>query len=169
MNNFYILGSTNYRVKKDVRLTYSPINIKEMTSYPIVVEQTYNAPVTKVWKALTDKEQMKQWYFDLAAFKPEVGFEFSFTGGTEERSYVHLCKITEVELERKLTHTWVYEGFEGTSYVTWELAAVGEKTSIKLTHTGLETFPQDNKDFARENFVGGWNHIVGISLKEFVE
>jgi hypothetical protein len=40
---------------------------------------------------------------------------------------------------------------------------------LKLTHEGLETFPASNTDFAKENFVAGWTHIVGTSLKEFVE
>ena len=30
---------------------------------------------------------MKQWYFDLAEFKPEVGFKFQFMGGTEDNQY----------------------------------------------------------------------------------
>jgi len=44
----------------------------------VVIERTFNAPVERVWKALTDVEQMRQWYFDLKEFKPEVGFEFQF-------------------------------------------------------------------------------------------
>ncbi len=44
-----------------------------MKTEPFVIERTYNAPISKVWKAITDKEEMKEWYFDLAEFKPEVG------------------------------------------------------------------------------------------------
>ena len=40
-----------------------------MKEAPIVIEQTVNAPVSKVWQAITDKNQMKQWYFDLKEFK----------------------------------------------------------------------------------------------------
>ncbi len=43
-----------------------------MNTEPFVIEQTYNAPVSKVWKAITDKDDMKQWYFNLAEFKPEL-------------------------------------------------------------------------------------------------
>ena len=49
-----------------------------MKQDPFVIERTCNAPVEKVWKALTDKDQMKKWYFDLPAFKAEKGFEFEF-------------------------------------------------------------------------------------------
>ncbi|HRG88609.1 MAG TPA: SRPBCC domain-containing protein, partial [Chitinophagales bacterium] len=61
---------------------------------PFVIERLLNAPVALVWKAISNKEEMKKWYFDLAAFKPEVGFEFSFTAGSETKQYLHLCKVT---------------------------------------------------------------------------
>jgi len=51
-----------------------------MTHEPLIIERSYNASVEKVWQAITDKEQMKQWYFDVSDFKPEVGFEFTFNG-----------------------------------------------------------------------------------------
>ena len=140
-----------------------------MKTEPIVFERTYNAPVNKVWQAITDRDQMKQWYFDLAEFRPEVGFEFEFTGGPEDRTYLHKCQITEVVTNKRLTYSWRYEGYEGKSFVTFELFDEGDKTRLNLTHEGLNTFPSENKDFAKENFVGGWTTIIGTSLKEFVE
>ena len=109
---------------------------------PFTIERTYRASVANVWNALTDKKAMKQWYFDLSEFKPVVGFEFKFAGqGHKGEKYMHLCKITEVVAEKKLTYSWQYEGYEGMSYVTFELIPAGNKTKVKLTHTGLETFP----------------------------
>jgi uncharacterized protein YndB with AHSA1/START domain len=139
-----------------------------MSAQPFVIERVYNAPIAKVWQAITDAKKMKEWYFDLPEFKPVVGFEFSFTGGSEEKTYVHLCRVTEVIEGHKLAHTWKYEGYEGSSEVIWELFDEGDKTKVILTHIGLETFPP-LKDFARASFTAGWNHIVGISLKEYVE
>lgn len=133
------------------------------------IERIFNAPIQSVWSAITEKEQMKQWYFDLHEFKPEVGFEFSFTGGTEEKSYLHLCKITEVIPGRKLTHSWQYDGYEGNSFVTFELFEEGAHTRLKLTHAGLESFPQSNPDFARKNFEAGWTDILGTYLKNYLE
>jgi len=140
-----------------------------MNNEPLVVERTYHAPVAKVWKAITNKTEMKKWYFDLEDFKPEVGFEFTFEGGTPERTYLHLCRITDVIIGKKLTHTWKYEGYEGLSYVTWELFSEGDDTRVRLTHTGLETFPSSITDFAKTNFEEGWNSILGTSLKKYLE
>ena len=35
---------------------------------PVKVEVLLNAPVKQVWSAITDKEKMKPWYFDLEEF-----------------------------------------------------------------------------------------------------
>ena len=141
-----------------------------MNNPPFVIERTYHAPTEKVWRALTDKNEMKKWYFDLKEFKPEVGFEFQFTGGTEEGTqYLHRCKITEVIPGKKITYSWRYEGYEGISYVTFELFPEGNETKLKLTHEGLETFPKSNPDLAKENFVQGWTEILGIALRKYLE
>jgi uncharacterized protein YndB with AHSA1/START domain len=137
---------------------------------PYVIERTYNAPVAKVWKAITNKDDMKKWYFDLPEFRAEVGFEFQFTGGKDENNqYLHLCKITEVVPEKKLTYSWRYDGYAGISYVTFELSGEGNQTKLKLTHEGLETFPASNEDLSKRNFATGWSEIIGTSLKTFVE
>ena len=142
-----------------------------MSSTPIVVERIYNAPIEKVWKAITDKNEMKQWYFDLAEFKAEAGFEFQFYGqGKDGEQFLHLCKITEVIVGKKLTHSWRYDGYEGNSFVTFELFDENGKTRLKLTHAGLETFPViTNNAFAKENFVEGWAAITGTMLKNYLE
>jgi uncharacterized protein YndB with AHSA1/START domain len=134
----------------------------------VVIERTFDTPVARVWRALTDVGQMRKWYFDLKEFKPEAGFEFGFVVEHEGMTYDHRCKITEVIPQRKIAYTWRYERYEGESLVTFELFAEGNKTRLKLTHTGLESFPK-LPSFARDNFLKGWTEIIGSSLKKFLE
>ena len=134
----------------------------------LVLERTLNATVAQVWKALTDVDQMREWYFDLKEFKPQVGFEFGFVVEHEGNAYDHRCRITEVIPQEKISYTWRYHGHEGDSLVTFELFPEGEKTRLKLTHEGLDTFPK-TAAFAREKFEAGWTAIIGTDLKEFVE
>ena len=137
---------------------------------PIVVTQTVNAPALIVWQALTDKALMKQWYFDIDKFKAEEGFVFSFEGGTETTQYTHLCTITEVVPNQKLSYTWRYVGYEGDTLVTFLLQALTPgQTEVTLTHSGLESFGNSNPDFAKSNFEEGWNHIIKVALKDFAE
>jgi hypothetical protein len=53
--------------------------------------------------------------------------------------------------------------------VTFELFADGNKTKLKLTHSGLESFTSGNPHLDRKNFEQGWSHIIGVSLKEYFE
>ncbi|HEV8083003.1 MAG TPA: SRPBCC domain-containing protein [Chitinophagaceae bacterium] len=89
-------------------------------------------------------------------------------GQNEGRTFLHLCKITDVVTKKKLRYSWRYEGHEGNSFVTFELFPEGNVTRFKLTHEGLETFPAI-KDFVKENFAQGWAQLIGASLKEYVE
>lgn len=135
---------------------------------PVVVERSFGAPVERVWKAITSRDEMKQWYFDLKEFRAEVGFQFAFDVEHEGVVYAHRCKVMEVVPFKKIAYTWCYEGYEGDSLVSWELFAEGQKTRLKLTHTGLDTFPKIPA-FAPKNFVQGWTSIIGTSLMKFVE
>ena len=135
----------------------------------IYIEKFLDAEIGRVWRAITDKDQMKAWYFDLSDFKPEVGFTFEFLGKTDEGvAYNHICKITEVEMERKLTYSWQYEGFEGLSYVTFLLSEVDERTRLQFSHQGLSSFPASNPDFAVHNFQGGWHYFIDQALPQFL-
>jgi uncharacterized protein YndB with AHSA1/START domain len=134
----------------------------------IIMERTFDAPVAKVWKALTDVDQMREWYFDLKEFKPDIGFEFEFVVEHEGNTYHHLCRVTEVIPQKKIAYTWRYKGEPGDSLVTFELFPEGNKTRLKLAHTGIETFPK-TPAYARKNFEAGWTAIIGSELKQFVE
>jgi uncharacterized protein YndB with AHSA1/START domain len=134
----------------------------------VIVERTLDAPVARVWQALTDVEQMRQWYFDLKEFKPEPGFEFEFVVEHGGNKYHHLCRVTEVVPQKRIAYTWRYKGEPGESLVTFELAGEGDKTRVKVTHTGIETFPR-TPAYARKNFEAGWTAIIGSELKQFVE
>ena len=141
-----------------------------MDTQPIVVERIFNVPASRAWEAITRKDEMKKWYFDLAEFDAVQGFQFQFTGGpTPERQYLHLCEIVEVIPEKKLSYSWRYDGYPGNTMVIFELNKQNDKTLLRLTHEGIETFPNDNPDLAIGNFTAGWNSIINISLKEYLE
>lgn len=136
-------------------------------SAPVVKEVLLEAPASRVWKALTNKEELRQWCFDMDAFEPVEGFEFHFYGENEGVKFLHNCRVIEVKIERLMKWLWSYEGIPGDTYVTFELFPEGEKTRLKLTHEGLEKLPQD-KNYRKENFEGGWNEIIGKLLVDYL-
>ncbi len=142
--------------------------MQEQLPDPVIISRTLNAPVSSVWKALTDIATLKKWLPFFPDFKPEVGFETRFMLGPEGREYKHICQVTEAETEKRLTYSWRYEGIPGDAYVTFELTPNGEQTNLILTYRITEMFPLDNPDFSLKNATMGWNGTAD-SLKKFVE
>ena len=135
----------------------------------VVVKQRLNAPVAKVWNALTDREEMKNWYFDIPDFKLDMHHEFNFFEPGGEKFHHH-GEILEIIPERKLKHSWSYPEFsKEKTLVRWELEPVDEYTEVTLTHKGLENFEHLGVDFRKESFEQGWKDIVGKQLKQYVE
>lgn len=136
----------------------------------ITVQYKINAPAGKVWNALTDKNEMKSWYFDIQDFVLETGKEFNFYEPGEAKKYHHQCKILEIIPNQKLKHTWAYpELSEAVTTVTWEMQEEDTGTLLTLTHENTDGFDGLGENFSKESFTEGWNGIIGQSLKEYLE
>ncbi|MCG8327641.1 MAG: SRPBCC domain-containing protein [Chitinophagales bacterium] len=140
------------------------------TEPPIVVEQIFNASINDIWNAVSEVDQMIQWFFEnIPSFKPEVGFETSFIVENEGRIFPHLWRLTEVEPMKKIVYNWKYEGYSGDSFVTFELFEEGNQTKLKLTHEVVESFQSGIPEFTRESCIGGWNYFIKENLKKYLE
>ena len=139
-------------------------------SRPIVVEQKLGASIDAVWRAITEKDQMCQWFFEsIEEFSPERGFETRFSVDADGKTYVHLWKVTELVPGRKIVYNWKYVGYPGESFVSWELKEDGAGTLLTFSHHGIETFPQDQEVFSRKNGESGWDYFIRGRLKTFLE
>ena len=136
----------------------------------VVIKQRVNAPIAKVWSALTDSSQMKNWYFDIADFSTDLHTEFSFYEPGGENKYQHHGQILEVIPQEKLKYTWSYPEFsKDKTIVKWILQDEGDQTLVILTHKGLENFDHLGEEFHKEQFEKNWTEIVAEKLKNFVE
>jgi len=141
-----------------------------MSEDPHVLEQTFNNPAAVVWKAITDADQMRQWFFEaMEDFKAEVGFETQFNVVCDGRDFMHVWKVTEVVPQKRIAYSWLYEGYPGDSTVVWELSETSDGTKLLFTHVFRESFPQDEPAFTRESCRGGWDYFVHESLPAFLQ
>ncbi len=139
-------------------------------STSIIMEQVYNASLTDTWKALTVTKQMQEWYFPMMpSFEARQGFETKFNVNANGHDYLHHWRVREVIPQKKISYDWLYPEHGGQSILTWELFDEQGKTRLKLTHAGIESFPQENPDFAQGSFQTGWNFFLNQRLKAFLE
>ncbi len=138
---------------------------------PIIVKKLLNASLERVWEAITNPVQMRQWYFpDMPDFKPDVGFTTSFVMKSDEKNtFTALWEITEVVQFKKIAYNWRYEEFEGKGSVAFLLSPEKDKTWLALIQEGLETFPQNIPDFTKESCLAGWEYFIQNKLPGFLD
>lgn len=139
-------------------------------SDPITVSQSFDLPKEVVWSAITEHDQLVQWFFDkIPEFRAEVGFETSFLIDLGERQFTHLWKIIDVIPNQKIVYSWRYAEYpEGDGLVSFDLSGDKESTNLTVTASGTETFPQDIPEFKRESGVEGWTYFIQESLKNYL-
>ena len=133
---------------------------------PIIVEQSFNVSIETVWEAITNLDQMKQWFFNnIEEFKPEVGFKTQFNVTSENRNFLHLWHIVEVEPLKKIVYNWKYKEYEGDSFVHFELNELSSVTTLQVTTVVIEPFPTNIPEFETESCRQGWNYFIKTDLK----
>ncbi|TKG93684.1 SRPBCC domain-containing protein [Puteibacter caeruleilacunae] len=137
---------------------------------PIIVEHSSNKDIETVWAAITERDQMVQWFFEnIEAFEPRMDFTTSFDVQSGDRNFNHQWRILEVIPFQKIVYHWSYAEYPGEGRVTFELLPQGEKTLIRLTNTGLDSFPADLPEFTRESCLGGWNYFIKERLANYLQ
>lgn len=137
---------------------------------PVIVEQSFKASPQAVWNAITNRDQMIQWYFDnIPAFEATVGFKTQFNVESDGKDFFHMWEVTNAVPNKLIAYNWVYANYPGDAHVSFELVKDGEKTNLKLTARGMESFPQEIPEFTRESCQAGWNYFIKQSLKAYLK
>ncbi len=127
------------------------------------------ASKSKVWKALTDPEQIKKYFFGTeAASDWRVGSPITFSGVWEGKPYVDKGTILQIEKEKILKYNY-WSSFSGTedkpeNYATiiYSLAEKNGETVFSISQDGIET--TEARDHSEQN----WKMVMN-NLKEFLE
>lgn len=138
-----------------------------MIGNPLTITKEYKCTVKELWYAISNPAALKDWFFEVKNFELEHDHVFEFYAG----EYLHVSQIKEIYLYHKLAYTWNYPMYEGESLVTFTINPINdeEKTQLILTHEGIASFPVDDPNFSRNSFEAGWEELLEISLRNYVE
>lgn len=149
-------------------LTNLKYNLENKMNKPNHVYEVYiNAPIEKVWEALTDGEVTPHYYF---GFKIEsdykVGSDYKYVNN--EGNVTIAGEILEIEEPNKLVMTfkgsWIDEiKNDPATKVTYELTNMGATTKLKLIHDDF-----DGETATYKNVQSGWSMILS-SFKSLLE
>ncbi|MEK9613918.1 MAG: SRPBCC domain-containing protein [Flavobacteriaceae bacterium] len=122
----------------------------------------------KLWSALTELDQMRQWYFkELKDFEPEVGFETSFTFEYQGKKFTHQWRVYEVLPLDRISYHWKYQEYEGDSIVSFELEEAPQGVLLRLEAHILKPFPP-LEEFSQKNMEEGWRNLIEDRLTPFL-
>jgi uncharacterized protein YndB with AHSA1/START domain len=138
------------------------------------------APVSRVWRALTDYREFGEWF--------RVKLESPFAAGEISRGHItypgyeHVkweVVVQKIEPERLFSFTWHpcavdtkvdYSG-ETPTLVEFRLEKTANGTLLRLTESGFDKIPSDRRPEAFRRNDGGWteqmknieNHVAKTS------
>ncbi|MFE8700027.1 SRPBCC domain-containing protein [Cytobacillus sp. FJAT-54145] len=126
---------------------------------------TFNAPIQKVWDAVSTSDGIAAWFMPND-FEPKVGHEFHIQSPFGPSP----CKVLEVDEPNKISFSWDTDGW----VVSFLLKEVEGKTEFTLIHGGwssIDTVTKANEQSSviRERMDNGWNGIVFEGLRKVVE
>ena len=138
------------------------------------------APVSRVWRALTDYREFGEWF--------RVKLEGPFVVGQVSRGYIthpgyeHVkweAVVQKMEHERLFSFTWPHaESLDKATYspdyskaprtlVEFRLEKTASGTLLTVTESGFENIPADRREEAFRQNDGGWTEQMK-NIEKFV-
>lgn len=136
-----------------------------------------NAPVEKVWRALTDHLAFGEW-FRVKLDGPFVPGKVS-TGHITYPGYEHVkwhATVKAMDEPRLFSFTWhphaidpdVDYSDETPTLVEFRLQPSGKGTRLTVTESGFGALPAHRRDEALRSNDGGWDEQI-MNIKTYVE
>ncbi|MDX1407175.1 MAG: hypothetical protein R3330_03550, partial [Saprospiraceae bacterium] len=67
------------------------------------------------------------------------------------------------------TVCWTYKEHPGVGYVVFSIARTGVHSTLTLTNTIDQDFPDDIPEFDRQSCIDGWNFFICKRLREYLD
>ena len=125
----------------------------------IVKEHQFAHPISKIWDAITLESEISTWFIP-ADFKAEQGYNYTFKHEVGDDCTTINGKILTVNPTSELVYTWVVEGTDIITTVSWKLEANEGGTFLILEHTGISNFPGESAVEMFNSFSGGWDNCI---------
>ncbi len=159
---------------------------------------TLRAPVSRVWRAITDAEEFGRWFgFTLdGPFVAGRTMRASFNKSLDEAAIMEhqrrvgltpsrirlpeplsvFCTVERIDPERYFSFRWVPYGIdaeadpanEPTTLVEFHLEEAAEGTHLRIVESGFDRVPAHRRERAFRMNEGGWAG-QGENLRKYVE
>jgi len=128
-----------------------------MSTLTLKTTITFNEPIAKVWKGLTDPAMVKQYFFGTNLKSDwQVGSPITFSGEWDGKTYQDGGIILDIDSPRLLKYTY-WSSMSGTedkpenyNNITYELDEKDGVTTLVLTQDGVKN--EQAKEHSEQNW-----------------
>ena len=138
------------------------------TKHKSICQTTIKAPVNKVWKALTDPEIVKQYFFGSAmATDWKTGNPIIFQGVYEDKPYKDKGTVLEYSPNKSLSYSYLssWSGLEDKPdnylIVSYQVKELPDGTELTISQTNYD---EEKAKHSESN----WKSLID-ALKKIVE
>ncbi|WP_089356673.1 SRPBCC family protein [Ekhidna lutea] len=121
-------------------------------------EKTFTHSIDKVWNAISVGEEISKWFIQ-ADFKPEIGYEYTFTAAEEHGGTQIKGKVLEAS-PYTLKYTWRVGDTEVDTTVLWTLEEADGGTKLTLEHSDISNYPAEAATEMLGHFDKGWDACI---------
>ncbi len=130
-------------------------------------------PVDRVWRAITDPEEVNQWFGDRCAYELKAGAEGLMQWGDD----AFRMRIVAIEPMRRFAYRWVTprDGDHSipfdempTTLVEFTLESTGDGTRLTLIESGFAAHPEADRGANYADNSQGWLDELG-ELEDYLQ
>lgn len=133
---------------------------------------TVRAEAGEVWHALTDSDELENWWGEGIKLEPKVGGPFREKWEDDEgQPQLASGKVLEVKKLKLIRFSWTEKSWPKNAITecTYEISEAGPgKSTLTVRHTGWETLPAAIRDKTLKDFKTGWTYHLK-ELKEYLD
>lgn len=128
------------------------------------------APASEVWRALTDSDELENWWGDVL-LEPVIGGKFREPWEDDDGNRQEARgKVMVVKVNKQIVFSWRELDWpqKSKTICSIEIEDKGIVRTIKLVQTGWETLPEEFQKDIMKDFKIGWNYHLK-ELKSYLD
>ncbi|MEQ9402906.1 MAG: SRPBCC domain-containing protein [Cyclobacteriaceae bacterium] len=127
-------------------------------------EKVFTQSIDRVWRAISEADEISAWFIQ-ADFKPEVGYNYTFTASEEHGGTIVKGRVLEAA-PYTLKYTWMVGDSNVETLVVWTLEEDNGATRLKLEHSGILNYEGEAATEMLGHFNKGWDACI-LGLEQF--
>lgn len=132
---------------------------------------TVRATAAEVWGALTDSDELENWWSEEVKLEARVGGQFREVWEDDEgKAQLASGKVTAVKPKQEITFSWREKDWpkDVTTLCTFLIKDDKNQRTITVRHSGWENLPESKQAMLVEDFSLGWKYHLK-ELKSYLD